>query len=124
IPLSARAMQRVRRQSMTNRLMISVAAIALIAGTGFASAQGMGHEGGAAGGAAAQSAPSSSERGGGMERGNADRSGAAGQMNHDATKSEMQKSPGAASDQRADENAQGSKSKSMSSDNADKAGKT
>ena len=45
---------------MTNRLMISVAAIALIAGTSFASAQGnMGHEGGgAAGGAAAQSAPS------------------------------------------------------------------
>jgi Protein of unknown function (DUF1236) len=102
---------------MTNRLMISVAAIALIAGTSFANAQGnMGHEGGAA----AQSAPSS-------ERG--DRAGSAGQMNHDAGKadmkpgqSDMQKSPGAANGQRADDNMQGSKSKSMSSDNADKAG--
>ena len=46
---------------MRNRLMISVAAAALIAGTGFASAQGMGggREGGAAGGGIQQSAPSS-----------------------------------------------------------------
>jgi hypothetical protein len=110
---------------MTNRLMISVAAIALIAGTSFADAQGtMGREGGASGGAAAQSAPSS-------EHGGADRAGAgpAGQMGHDAGRSdmksgqtEMQKSPGAANDQRADDhNMQGSKSKTMSSDNADKA---
>jgi hypothetical protein len=113
---------------MTNRLMISVAAIALIAGTGFANAQGnMGHEGGgAAGGAAAQSAPSAggADRGG-AERaapgGGADRAGSAGQMNHNAAPSEMQKSPGAAGGQRADENMQGNKSKSMSSDNADKA---
>ena len=41
-------------------------------------------------------------------------------MNRDAPKSEMQKSPGAANDQRADENMQGSKSKTMSSDNAGK----
>jgi hypothetical protein len=114
---------------MTNRLMISVAAIALIAGTSFASAQGnMGHEGGSSAGAAAQSAPSS-ERGGGMERGNADRSGSAGQMNHDGGKpdmkssqSDMQKSPGAANNQRADDNMQGSKSKATSSENADKGG--
>jgi hypothetical protein len=49
---------------MTNRFLISVAAAALIAGTGFANAQGTGmsREGGAAGGATAQkSAPS--ERG-------------------------------------------------------------
>ena len=32
---------------MTNRLMISVAAVALIAGTGFANAQGTSREGGA-----------------------------------------------------------------------------
>jgi hypothetical protein len=52
---------------MTSRFMMSVAAVALIAGTGFASAQGMGgREGGAGGGAgggapaaAQQSAPSS-----------------------------------------------------------------
>ena len=47
---------------MNNRLMITVATAALIAGTGFANAQGTGggREGGAAGGAATeQSAPSS-----------------------------------------------------------------
>ena len=45
---------------MTNRFLISVAAAALIAGTGFANAQGMSREGGApAGGAATQTAPSS-----------------------------------------------------------------
>ena len=45
---------------MTNRFLISVAAAALIAGTGFANAQGMNREGGApAGGAATQTAPSS-----------------------------------------------------------------
>ena len=43
---------------MTNRLMLSVAAAALIAGTSFANAQGtMGHEGSSAGPAAQQSAP-------------------------------------------------------------------
>ena len=42
---------------MTNRFMISVAAAALIAGTGFANAQGTGmsREGGASAGSAAQS---------------------------------------------------------------------
>lgn len=39
---------------MTNRFLISVAAAALIAGTGFANAQGMNREGGTAGGAATQ----------------------------------------------------------------------
>ena len=43
---------------MTNRFLISVAAAALIAGTGFANAQGMNREGGAA----TQSAPSSERR--------------------------------------------------------------
>jgi hypothetical protein len=43
---------------MTNRLMLSVAVAALIAGTSFANAQGaMGHEGSSAGPAAQQSAP-------------------------------------------------------------------
>ena len=49
---------------MTNRFLISVAAAALIAGTGFANAQGtgMGRDAGSAGSTAQQSAPSS-ERG-------------------------------------------------------------
>ena len=44
---------------MTNRFLISVAAAALIAGTGFANAQGtgMGRDAGSAGSAAQQSAP-------------------------------------------------------------------
>lgn len=54
---------------MTNRFLISVAAAALIAGTGFANAQGMSREGGgAAGGAATQSAPSSGATSGTMNR--------------------------------------------------------
>src|SRR5215216_1541290 len=48
---------------MTNRFLISVAAATLIAGTGFANAQGPGRDPGSAGSAAQQSAPSS-ERGG------------------------------------------------------------
>ena len=58
---------------MTNRFLISVAAAALIAGTGFANAQGMSREGGApAGGAATQTAPSS------------ERAAPSGAVNHDA----------------------------------------
>src|ERR1700693_6094463 len=62
LPLSLRAMEKhVRRNSMRNRFMTSVAAAALIAGTGFAYAQGTGggmSQGGAArqGGAGTHSA--------------------------------------------------------------------
>ena len=42
---------------MINRLMLSAAAAALIAGTGFAHAQGMNREGPSAGGGMQQSAP-------------------------------------------------------------------
>jgi hypothetical protein len=50
---------------MTNRFMISVAAAALLAGTGFANAQGTGvsREGGATGGSTVQQSAPSSERG-------------------------------------------------------------
>ena len=41
---------------MTNRFLISVAAAALIAGTGFANAQGMSREGGGAAGGARDAA--------------------------------------------------------------------
>jgi len=93
---------------MTNRFMMSVAAVALIAGTGFASAQGtMGREGSSAGSTAQHSAPS------------------AGTSSHEATKPSSgmkstqseQKSPTAGKNERAEDNLQGQKSKNMSSDN-------
>jgi hypothetical protein len=103
---------------MINRLMISVAAAALIAGTGFANAQGTGmsREAPSAAAPAQPSAPSS-------ERGTS-----TGQMNHDAAEPAMkdEKSPAAGKSQRADEKTMpGQKSKSMSSenDNNAKAGK-
>jgi hypothetical protein len=101
---------------MTNRFMISVAVVALIAGTGLASAQsgGMGREGGSA----AQQNGASSEHG-----------TSGGQMSHDAARPAMkstqseEKSPAAGKNQRADESRQGSKNKAQSSENAEK-GKT
>ena len=100
---------------MTNRFMMSVAAVALIAGAGFANAQGTGtnREQPSAGSSAQQSAPSS-------ERGN---SAAQSKPSSDmkATQSE-DKSPGAAKSPRAEDKAQGPKSK-MSSENESKGGK-
>jgi hypothetical protein len=106
---------------MTNRFMISVAAVALIAGTGFANAQGTGmsREGGSsAGSTVQQSAPSSGS--------------SAGQMSHESTEPKStestkpssgmkatqseQKSPTAGKNERA-EDIQGQKSKSISSEN-------
>jgi hypothetical protein len=107
---------------MTNRFMISVAAAALIAGTGFATAQGTGGRDAPSAGSAQQSAPSS-ERGG----------SSATPMNRDAAEPKApssgtkatqsdDKSPAAAGkNQRTEENMQGQKSKSMSSE-SDKAG--
>ena len=82
---------------MTNRFMMSVAAVALIAGAGFANAQGTGtKEQPSAGSTAQQAAPSS-------ERGN---SAAQSKPSSDikATQSE-EKSPGAAKSQRAEDKA-------------------
>jgi hypothetical protein len=117
LPLSAWAMhKREENNSMINRLMISVAAAALIAGTGFANAQGTGmsREAPAAAAPAQQSAPSS-------DRGASDRGNSAGEMKHDAAKPEMKstqsegKSPGAGKAQRADEGMQGQKSQGQKS---------
>ena len=101
---------------MNNRLMISVAVAALIAGTGLANAQGtMGREAPAAGAAAQQSAPSA-------EHAAPERGAPTGEMKHDAAKPEMkstqseEKSPAAAKTERADEGMQGQKSKTMSAD--------
>jgi hypothetical protein len=94
--------------SMSNRFLISVAAAALIAGTGFANAQGtgMGRDAGSAGSAAQQSAPSS-ERGGGASSGTMQRdSGGASDMK--ATQSEP-KAKGAEKNQRADDQMKGGK---------------
>jgi uncharacterized protein DUF1236 len=98
---------------MSNRFLISVATAALIAGTGFANAQGtgMGRDAGSAGSAAQQSAPSerggaSSDRGGAspgtMQR---DNSGTSGMK---STQSE-QKSMGAEKNQRVDDHMKGGK---------------
>jgi hypothetical protein len=107
---------------MTNRFMISVAAVALVAGTGFANAQGTGtgREGSTSGSTVQQSAPSSGPSSG----------SSAGQMSHESTESKSpdatkpssgmkstqseQKSPSAAKSDRAEDM---QKSKSMSSDN-------
>jgi hypothetical protein len=101
---------------MMNRLMVSVAAAALIAGTGFANAQGTGmsREAPAAAAPAQQSAPSS-------DRGASDRGTSTGEMNRDAAKPEMKstqsepKSPAAGTNQRADEGMKGQKSQDQKS---------
>jgi Protein of unknown function (DUF1236) len=101
---------------MINRLMISAAAVALIAGTGFANAQGtgMGREGASVGSTAQQSAPST-DRGNSAAPANRDAKESTGPSSGmKATQSE--KSPTAGKNQRADENLPGQKSKSMSSD--------
>ena len=88
---------------MTNRFMISVAAAALIAGTSFAYAQEKGHE---AGPAAQQGAPAAEH---GATTAPAGRDAAkpmAPSPGMKATQSE-QKTPGAANNQRAEENMQG-----------------
>jgi len=107
---------------MTNRLMISVAVAALIAGTGFANAQGTGmsREAPSAAAPAQQSAPTS-------ERGESDRgTSAGGEMNRDVAKPGMkstqsdQQSPAAGKNQRADEKNMPGQNKSSQNDNAQK----
>ncbi|WP_029582904.1 DUF1236 domain-containing protein [Bradyrhizobium sp. URHD0069] len=101
---------------MNSRFMISVATAALIAGAGFAHAQGtgMGREGSPAGSSAQQSAPSSGNSAAPANRGATESTSPSSDMK--ATQSE-DKSPGAAKNQRAeDKNMQGQKSKSMSSE--------
>jgi hypothetical protein len=111
---------------MNNRFKMTVAAAALLAGTGFAYAQGTGmsHEGSSGGGAGMQQSAPSSDRGGAAERGGA----AQQQMNHDTTQGGMQsspsgdKSPAAGSKQRAEDSVKSDKSKNMNSENETKGG--
>jgi hypothetical protein len=109
---------------MTNRFLISVATVALIAGTGFANAQGMSREGGAAGGAAAQQSAPSSERAapsgavnhdaGGLK--GAESSGPKGSEKSGMKAESSEKMPAAKSAQDTRPDAKGEKSKSMSSE--------
>lgn len=91
---------------MTNRFLISVAAAALIAGTGFANAQGtgMGRDGGSPGSTTQQSAPS--DRGGGSPGGamQRDSGGTTGMKG-----AESEKSMGGEKKQRAEDRMKGGK---------------
>jgi hypothetical protein len=106
---------------MTNRFLVSVAAIALIAGASAANAQsGMNREGGGA--ATQQSSPQS----GGPSTGGSS-TGATTQKSTEpsgmkSTQSEREKSTGAAKGQQAEDKAAGQKSKSQSTENEPKSG--
>jgi len=99
--------------------MISVAAIALIAGAGAANAQGTGMKSESGGAAMQHSAPSGTAATP-ADRGSAQPSGAASDTK--ATQSEPT-APGAAKGKRAEETAPGQKSKGMSSQTETKGGK-
>ena len=97
---------------MSNRFLISVATAALIAGTGFANAQGtgMGRDAGSAGSPVQQSAPSS-ERGGpssGTMQRDSGGKDSGGKSDMKSTQSE-QKSMGAEKNQRAEDHMKGGK---------------
>jgi hypothetical protein len=99
---------------MTSRFMVSVAAVALIAGAGFANAQGTGSDRDRSpAGSAQQSAPERGNSAAPANRGGAESTSPSSGMK--ATQSE-EKSPGAGKNQRADDKDM-QKSKSMSSDN-------
>jgi hypothetical protein len=94
---------------MTNRFMVSVAALALIAGTGFANAQGMSKESGGAGGAAMQhsapsdtsAAPSQSPSSTGASKSEANEPSKGGMK---STQTEQKQKPGAMKNERAEDN--------------------
>jgi hypothetical protein len=99
---------------MINRFLVSVAAVALIAGAGAANAQGgMNREGGGA--TTQQSTPS-----GGSGMGGATTQKSSEPSGMKSSQSEPQKTPGAAKGKQAEETAPGQKSKSMSSENEPK----
>jgi hypothetical protein len=113
---------------MTNRFLMSVAAAALIAGTGLANAQGMGREAPSAGTATQQSAPSSDRAAPSaatpMNRNDASESrGSDSSMK--STQSDEKMAPGGSKNQRAQDTAPGQKSKTLSSESNEtgKAGK-
>jgi hypothetical protein len=107
---------------MINRFMMSVAAAALIAGTGFANAQGtMGREAPSAGAPAEQQRAPATEHTGKpvAPTGRTAAEPMAPSSGMKATQSEQK--PGGATNQRAEDNVQGQKSKNMSSEMNDNA---
>jgi hypothetical protein len=105
----------VRRHSMTNRFLISAAAIALIASGGFANAQGtgMGRESGGA--AAQQSAPSGGNSAAPSNRHATEPSGSGSGMK--GAQSDEKSSTVGQSQRGEEKNAPGQKTKGMSSEN-------
>ena len=104
---------------MTNRFMMSVAAVALMAGTGLANAQGTGMscEGTSTGSTVQQSTPSGDHAGTSASQPNREPvEKIAPSSGMKATQSE-QKLPNAGKNERAEDNTQGQKSKSKSSEN-------
>jgi hypothetical protein len=106
---------------MRNRFLISAAALALIAGTGFANAQGTGMSRESGGAAAQQSAPSAGTSATTPGRDATEPTKPSSGMK--ATQSEPKSPAGATKSQRTEESAPGQKSKSMSSENETKGGK-
>jgi len=92
---------------MSKRFLISVAAIALMAGAGAANAQGMKNEGGGA--AMQQTAPSAGGGAGAAptQKSESAEPGKAG--THDMKSTQSEKSPGAVKNQRAEDNVKGGK---------------
>jgi hypothetical protein len=106
---------------MRKRFLISAAALALIAGTGFANAQGTGTSREPGGAAAQQSAPSTGTSATTPGRDATEPTKPSSGMK--STQSEPKSPAGAAKSQRTEENTPGQKSKSMSSENETKGGK-
>jgi hypothetical protein len=106
---------------MINRFMISVAAAALIAGTGFANAQGTGmnREAPSGGSSVQQSAPAPDRAGPSAAPANREATEPTGPSSGTKATQAEPKSPGAAKNQRADDkgNMQGQKPNGMSSEN-------
>src|ERR1700743_3437819 len=93
---------------MSKRFLISVAAIALMAGAGAVNAQGMKYEGGAGVAGMQQSAPSSGGGAGNVQKSESAEPGKGGAA-HDMKSTQTEKSPGAMGNQRAEDNKGGTK---------------
>jgi Protein of unknown function (DUF1236) len=92
---------------MSKRFLISVAAIALMAGAGAANAQGMKNEGGGA--AMQQTAPSAGGGAGAAPTQKSESAGPGKAGTHDMKSGQTEKSPGAMKNQRAEDNMKGGK---------------
>ena len=106
---------------MSNRFLISAAAITLIASAGFANAQGIGMGREQGGASAQQSAPSTGNSAAPSNRNATEPPGSSSGMK--STQSDEKSPAGAAKGKSAEETAPGQKSKSMSSENETKSGK-